>query len=124
MHHRFAAAGLLVLAATVGTAWADDGRGADSFDAHCAECHSVSSSLKNKKGPTLFGVVGRNAGAISNFNNYSDGLKQSGIVWTPDKLDAYITNPKAVIPDGKMKFKGMADASERQALIEFLSQQK
>lgn len=104
-------------------AWADADRGADSFDANCAECHSVSSSLRNKKGPSLFGIVGRPAAKVPGFD-YSDALKASGIIWTRDRLDAYITAPKSLVPGGKMKFDGLDNATERSDLIDFLEHSK
>ena len=79
----------------------DAARGADVFAQECAECHSPKEG-KNKKGPSSFGVVGRKAASLPDFV-YSDAMKQSGIVWNAQKLDAYITSPRAVVPGGKMK---------------------
>jgi len=97
----------------------DPGRGADVFAEECAECHSVREG-KNKKGPSLFAVVGRNGGSIADFS-YSDGLKQAGLAWTPEQLDAYITAPKTVVPGGKMKYKGLDDAAARADLLAYLA---
>lgn len=102
-------------------AHADAGRGADVFDENCAECHSVAPSLKNKKGPSLYGVVGRAAGQVAGFS-YSDALLASGIHWTPERIDAYVQAPKTIIPGGKMKFDGLSKAGERADLIDFLTQ--
>lgn len=102
-------------------AQADAGRGADVFDENCAECHSVAPSLKNKKGPSLYGVVGRTAGQVAGYT-YSDALLASGIHWTPDKIDAYMQAPKTVIPGGKMKFDGLSKAGERTDVIDFLTE--
>jgi len=104
-------------------AHADVDAGADSFDANCAECHSLKAG-KNKKGPSLAGIVGRKAASIEDFSGYSDPMKASGITWTADKLDVYIKNPRELVLGGKMKFKGLPDETERKDLIEFLSQQK
>jgi cytochrome c len=68
-------------------------------------------------------VVGRPAGQVPGFD-YSDGLKASGLTWTPDKISAYIEHPKAVIPSGKMKFDGLSDPKERSDVIEFLTTAK
>ena len=95
--------------------------GADVFDEECAECHSIKEG-KNKKGPSLFSVVGRNAGTVAEYN-YSDALKAGGFAWNNDKIDAYITHPKAAVPGGKMKYDGLNDAKSRADLIEFLSSQ-
>lgn len=102
---------------------ADIDKGADSFDANCGDCHSLSSKLKNRKGPSLYGVYNRKAGSVPGFE-YSLGMVQSGFVWTAEKLDAYLANPKAVVPDGIMKFKGLPSAAERADLIAFLATQK
>jgi cytochrome c len=61
---------------------AADVAGGDVFATECAECHSVREG-KNKKGPSLFGVVGRKAATVPDAS-YSDALKASGITWTPD----------------------------------------
>ncbi len=107
----------------INSAFADVNSGADSYDANCAECHSISKSLKNKKGPGLFGVIDRQSGSVAGFE-YSDAMKTANLMWTQEKLDAYIANPKLLVPNGKMKFKGLPNAKERTDLIEFLSAQK
>ena len=104
------------------SSWAADATaGADSFDANCADCHSLAKPLKNKKGPGLAGIVGRQSASAPGFD-YSEAMKAANLTWTKEKLDAYITNPKALVPNDKMKFKGLADATERANLIEFLAQ--
>ncbi len=48
---------------------------------------------------------------------YSEALKAAQIVWTPDKMDAYVRNPKELVPGGgKMKYDGLANAAERAAI--------
>lgn len=116
--------GLLALGASVSVFAAGNAeKGADSFDTNCAECHSVAKTIKNKKGPSLFGIVGRPSASIAGFD-YSPALKAGAITWTPEKIDAYIAAPKKVVPDGKMKFDGLGDASERADLLAFLAEQK
>lgn len=94
-------------------------RGGDVFDSQCAECHSVKAG-KNKKGPSLFASIGRKAGTVSDFV-YSDAMKQSGITWSPDKVEAYIAAPKTVVPGGKMKFDGKLTPQESADLLAFLA---
>jgi cytochrome c len=93
--------------------------GGDVFDAQCAECHSVKAG-KNKKGPSLFAIIGRKSASVPDFV-YSDALKQSGIVWTPDKIEAYLAAPKTVVPGGKMKFDAKLTAQETADLLAFLA---
>lgn len=115
------AAVLIVLAGGVAHAAGDPRRGADVFATECAECHSVKAG-KDKKGPSLFAVLGRPSAANPDFI-YSDAMRASGIVWTAERLDAYVTAPKRVVPGGKMKYDGLADAAERADLLAFLAAQ-
>jgi len=103
---------------------ADVSAGADSYDANCAECHSLANPIKNKKGPGLFGITGRATGSVPGYSKYSDAMKTANFTWTPDKLDAYFKNAREVVPGTNMKFKGIRDAKERADLVEFLSTQK
>lgn len=111
----------LSILAAAGHAWAagDAKKGADVFVEECGDCHSPKEG-KAKKGPPLFGVVGRKAGSVADFA-YSDAMKQSGITWTPDKIDAYITAPRKVVPGGKMKYDGLPDAKAREDVIAYLA---
>ena len=84
----------------------------------CAACHSVKPG-KNGFGPSLFGVVGRQAGSAPDYN-YSTAMKASG-TWTPARLDAYLTNPKATVPGNKMPFGGVSDAQKRADIIAYLA---
>lgn len=86
--------------------------------AKCIICHTVEPG-KNKLGPSLAGVVGRKAGSVAGFN-YSPAMKGAGIVWSPDNLDKYITNPRTLIPGNKMIFAGMANPADRANLIAYL----
>ena len=102
-------------------AWAggDAHRGEDVFAQECAECHSAKEG-KNKKGPSLFAVVGRKAAGIADFV-YSEAIKQSGITRSVSALDAYLSAPRKAVPGGKMKFDGLADAKDREDLLAYLA---
>lgn len=93
--------------------------GSDVFAGQCAECHSLKEG-KNKKGPSLFGIVGRKPASIGDFK-YSDAMKANTNPWTAELLDTYVTLPKKSVPGGTMKFDGLPDAKERADLIEYLS---
>lgn len=113
---------LALLGATAGLpahAQADPVNGGKLFATHCAECHSLREG-KEKKGPSLFRVLGRPAGTAAGFV-YSDTLKAGGFAWTADNLDAYLSAPAKRVPGGKMKFDGLPSASERADLLAYLS---
>jgi cytochrome c len=97
----------------------DPTRGADEFAQDCAVCHSAKEG-RNKIGPSLFAVVGRKAGSMADFA-YSDSMKQSAIEWDPDRLDAFIKNPKQVVPGSKMPFGGISEEKERADIIAYLN---
>ena len=113
------AAVALGLLAPIAHAAGNAERGGDVFDSQCAECHSVKAG-KNKKGPSLFASIGRKAASVPDFV-YSDAMKQSGIVWAPEKIAAYIDAPKTVVPGGKMKFDGKLTPQESADLLAFLA---
>ncbi len=86
----------------------------------CHACHNVGEGAKNAVGPELNGVVGRKAGAVEGYN-YSDANKSSGIVWDEKTLDAYLKDPKAVVPGTKMAFPGLPTDSDRADVIAYLA---
>jgi len=46
---------------------------------------------------------------------------RSGIVWTPETLDKFITDPQALVPGNRMPYAGMANAGDRADLIAYLT---
>lgn len=61
---------------------------------------------KNKIGPHLVGIFGRQAGSVGGFK-YSDAMKSSGVVWEDETIAAYLKDPKAYIPGNRMAFPGL-----------------
>jgi len=84
----------------------------------CQACHSIKDG-ENRVGPSLYGKVGATAGKVPNFK-YSDANKNSGIVWTEEKLFEYLKNPRAVIPGTTMAFAGIPDPQKRADVIAYL----
>jgi cytochrome c len=86
----------------------------------CGACHALTPESGAKVGPSLAGVVGRKAGSAADYQ-YSEAMAKSGIIWTSEELDAFITSPSAKVPGTKMVFAGIADAEKRKALIAYLA---
>lgn len=118
-----------VLAAltVIAAAWATDlsvAQEADTaseerlFRQRCGSCHQIATT-RNGAGPHLQGVVGRTAGSVEGFN-YSPALRDSGITWTPETLETYLTNPTAMVRGTRM-VQRFNNADERRAIIAFLS---
>jgi cytochrome c len=59
------------------------------------------------------------AGELGDFR-YSPAIKRSGIVWTPETLDKFVTDPQALVPANRMPYAGMASADDRADLIAYL----
>jgi cytochrome c len=76
----------------------------------------------NLTGPSLSSLFGRKAGTLESFNRYSDALKSAGIVWNDKTLDAWLANPKAVVPGNTMTYSGIANPQQRGDLLAFLQQ--
>ena len=106
---------------TMGSARADDGDAAAGKEIFkkCALCHSPDAGV-NKVGPSLHGIVGRHSGSIETFN-YSPGMKSFDKVWDPAQLDAYLVDPRSVVPGTKMIFPGLKDEKDRQNVIAYLA---
>lgn len=97
----------------------DPVKGSALFATHCAECHSTKEG-KDKKGPSLFHIVGAKAAQRAGFA-YSDAMRASGLTWNGETLSGYIAAPKKYLPGGKMKYDGLESAAERADLIAYLA---
>ena len=118
---------ILILALAVGALWmrpdpamsaGDAAHGAQLFPA-CRACHSLEPG-RNMTGPSLAGLWGRKAGSLDSFERYSPALKESGVVWNENTLDAWLKNPAAFIPHNRMTFPGIKDDKVRADLIAYL----
>ena len=95
----------------------DAARGEARFQ-DCAPCHKLEAGANNV-GPSLHGIFTRKAGELADFR-YSPAIKRSGIIWTPETLDKFVTDPQAVVPANRMPYAGMASADDRADLIAYL----
>ncbi|TKT81069.1 cytochrome c family protein [Aquamicrobium sp. LC103] len=113
--------------ALVAASWATDASVAQEADAaagerlfqqRCGACHQIETT-RNGPGPHLQGIVDRAAGGVEGFN-YSPALRESGITWTEETLDAYLANPTGTVRGTRM-VQRFNNADERRAIIDFLS---
>jgi cytochrome c len=116
---RPATACLAVLLTSIAPARAQDATAGEAvFKRNCTACHSPLPG-KNLIGPSLFGIIGREAGTVPDFK-YSKANKTSGITWNAATLDPYLTNPRTVIPSAIMTFPGLKDPQQRADVIAWL----
>lgn len=90
-----------------------------AFKRYCSACHSVEVG-RNKIGPSLAGIVGRQSASIEGFN-YSAPMRSLGVVWTKENLDRYLTAPADMVAGTNMMFPGLRKEDERRSLIEYLA---
>jgi cytochrome c len=85
----------------------------------CAGCHAFNI---NKVGPKHCGVVGRKAGGVADFTNYSEAMTESKLVWTEKNIDAFLADPMDFLPDTTMQYAGIPDEESRGDIIAYLKQ--
>ncbi|MDF1670796.1 MAG: c-type cytochrome [Roseovarius sp.] len=109
--------------ASLGSAEAvGDAEAGKKLFAKCKGCHEIGAGAKDRIGPHLNGVYGRNAAAHEGFS-YSKSMQRAGadgLVWTERTLDAYIEKPRTLVSKTRMSFRGMKDATERANLLAYL----
>lgn len=120
-----AAAFAILLGVVLGSAMSqaqdagDPAHGKQVF-AKCQACHSLEAGV-NKVGPSLNGIIGRQAAANESFN-YSDAMKNAHLTWDAETLDKYLAKPKEVVPGTKMAFPGLPKEKDRADVIAYIQQ--
>ena len=111
----------IFLIAFAGTTFADDPllqRGQKLFK-KCVHCHSYKKQQGHRIGPNLYGLFGRKAGAIDDYD-YSEAWKNAKFLWTDKTLDTYLISPHKMIPNNRMPFDGLSRSDDRRALIIYM----
>ena len=91
------------------------------FKNQCGTCHVVQSGGPPRPGPNLASVVGRKAGSVPGFK-YSAAFGKGVFAWDEARLDAWLTNPQAMLPGTIMVYR-QANPATRKALIDWLKEQ-
>ena len=87
----------------------------------CAACHSIDKGGANKIGPVLYGVLGRQVAAISDYK-YSKALASYDKNWTFEEMNGYLRKPQSYIKGTKMAFAGLRKEKDRASVILYLNQ--
>jgi cytochrome c len=116
--------GLLLASASMSSAQeAGDATAGATVFKKCMGCHAVGEGARNKVGPVLNGVVGRQAGTFPDFR-YSDAMVKAGeggLTWTAENLAKYLHAPKDVVPGNKMAFPGLKEQADIDNVIAYLA---
>jgi cytochrome c2 len=98
---------------------ADYLQGKQTFQGRCSACHTLADSSSNIAGPNLWQVFGNEAGSKEGFA-YSDALLAADFEWSPDRLDAWLADPRGYLPGNIMGIPEAVPEADRRDLISFL----
>jgi len=84
----------------------------------CTACHETKAGAGPSLGPNLFGVGGRKAGSVADYD-YSPAMKASTIVWNADTLAAFVVDPNKAVAGNKMDYSG-TDAATAKSIADYL----
>ena len=110
---------------TVGTAYA-----IDKEFRKCAGCHKIEEGKKGGMGPNIWGVFGSPAGQVKGYR-YSEYLKNSGIIWTRESLQAWLSDRKTKqeyfgkeVKNTKMMWTGIKKEEDMKIILDYLEKMK
>ncbi len=113
---------------TVGPALADgDPEKGKKVFRKCTACHTADEGGRNRVGPNLFGIVGRQAASVPKFR-YSKSVRKAADsigTWDDAKLDEYLNDPTKFVRKfggkrSKMTFK-LKRRAQRADVIAYLN---
>ena len=87
----------------------------------CSACHSIAEGGKNKIGPALWGVLGRQAGSLPDYK-YSKSMAAHGKKWSFEEMNGFLIKPKDWIKGTKMSYAGLKSEKERAAVILYMNE--
>ena len=87
----------------------------------CSACHSIKKGGKNKIGPALYNVLGRNIAGLDDYK-YSKALMAYGKTWTFEEMNGFLKKPQAYIKGTKMAFAGLKKEKDRASILLFMNQ--
>ena len=109
----------LVLA--VGSAYA-----IDKEFRRCAGCHKIEEGKKGGMGPNLYGIFNSPAGQVEGYR-YSEWLKESGIIWDRESLQAWLSDRKTreeyfgkKVFKTKMMWTGIKKEEDMKSILDYL----
>lgn len=109
----------IALAGQPARAEGDAAKGERVFNSQCKLCHTLDKGGRSQVGPNMHGLFGRKAGTMEGFE-FSDAMKNSGIVWNETTIAEYSRDPKGRIPGNKMVFVGLKRQDQIDDVIAYL----
>ena len=115
MRWTFWIAGIAACAAATPVLSADAEHGKELYQA-CIACHS---DKPDALGPSLKGVVGRQAASREDFR-YSAPMRRANLTWDDANLRAYILDPQATVKGNRMPFGGLREPKDVDDIVAYL----
>lgn len=111
---------ILLISSCEGVIAQDAAQGEKVFN-RCKACHQIGEGAKNRAGPELNGIVGRQAGTAVGFA-YSDAMRNSNLTWNEATLAEFLRNPKQKVPGSKMASISLPQPQDIADVIAYLKQ--
>ena len=80
---------------------------------------------RDRMAPSLHRILGKPAGVAENFT-YSSAMiemRNNGLIWTPETINAFISNPEGYIPGNRMRMGGIKDPQTRELIINYIERE-
>ena len=118
----FAAAAMLTIF-TLPSQAGDAEKGAKVYR-KCVSCHMIGDGAKNRVGPQLNGIIGREIGAVADYKYSKAMVKYAAAekLWSEENLAAYLESPRKVVKGGRMAFAGLRKEKDRDDIIAYLKE--
>lgn len=123
MMKKFALA-LLGLGMSTGVAFAEgDAAAGETAFKKCAACHAVGEGARNKVGPQLNNLIGRQIGGVEDYRyGAATAAKgEDGTVWTEELLFEYLADPRAFVGGASKMPMKYPDEQFRKDVIAYLA---
>ena len=90
----------------------------------CVSCHMIGDDAKNRIGPHLNGIIGREIGAIADYKYSKAMVKYAATakVWSEENLAAYLESPRKLVKGGRMAVAGLRKEKDRADVIAYLKE--